>query len=187
MQRLQEILTSRLTPPLPRIPRLFPFHPLWGDEGAEIIDDGSWFSWDIISQLRVSVPHSRATNAQCANNRISLKWGEYPEGGSYLSLAPRDPGQTNDGQFTSNRKNFLKLGLKWAKSGKRKEHPLAPSELSRGYERVLFQKASPGWKGEYGPWPWPCAFIIIFLSVDEVEHHYFHRYANIVAANHCYC
>lgn len=27
-------------------------------------------------------------------------------------LAPRDPGQTNDGQFTSNRKNFLKLGLK---------------------------------------------------------------------------
>lgn len=35
-----------------------------------------------------------------------------PGGGSHLLLAPRDPGQTNDGQFTSNRKNFLKLGLK---------------------------------------------------------------------------
>lgn len=54
-------------------------------------------------------------------------------------------------------------------------------------EDFIPKKASPGWKGEYGPWPWPCAFIIIFLAVDQVEHHYFHRYANVVVANYCYC
>lgn len=39
--------------------------------------------------------------------------GEISRGGGFHPLlAPRNPSQTNDGQFTSNRKNFLKLGLK---------------------------------------------------------------------------
>lgn len=102
--------------------------------GAEIIDDGSWFSRDIISQLRVSTPLPPPRRAlgslvyECAmceqQDRAapllppSVGREQSPRGWWFppLSGCPRDPrvspGQTNDGQFTSNRKNFLKLGLK---------------------------------------------------------------------------
>lgn len=70
LDKLPLLLAPRAFSIIPR------FIPLRGDKGAEIIDDGSWFSWDIISQFTSFHPlpshSSRTTNAQCANNEIPL-------------------------------------------------------------------------------------------------------------------
>lgn len=117
------------------------------------------------------LPLARYECAMCEQQDLAIVGGEYPGGGFHPLLVPRDPGQTNDGQFTSNRKNFLKLGLKWAKGEERKERErevlasLGVLRIIPGHERVLFYSWNRrgGEKGEKGPWPWPCTPLLLYL------------------------
>lgn len=130
-------------------------------------------------------PLARYECAMCEQQDLAIV-GRIPGGGSHLLLAPRDPGQTNDGQFTNNRKNFLKLGLKWANGGKREKASLGALRIIPGIREgfILFRKTSPRRANmAFGPglvllllssYLWMKWSIIIFT-------------ANVVSANYCYC
>lgn len=104
-------------------------------------------------------PLARYECAMCEQQNLA-KVGRIPRGGFHPLLAPRDPGQTNDGQFTSNRKNFLKLGLKWAKGGIERGASLGSLRIIPGIREgfISFQEASPKVEG----WMRPLALALRF-------------------------
>lgn len=125
--------------------------------------------------------------AMCEQQNPRCSGENIPGGGFHPLLTPRDPGQTNDGQFTSNRKNFLKLGLKWvgwrggkAERKREKSFSQRPPNYpwdTRGFYFILETVTGVKWANTVLG-PGLPTFIIIFLSVDEGGRHYFQCYAS---------